>query len=125
LERVVWIGVFGALGAMSRYAVQAWMTELVGRPTHLGTFIVNISGAFVLGLFFAFSEERSLFSSEVRSAVTIGFLGAYTTFSTLMLEVVGRAEGGEVTSGVLYLAASLVVGLIAVYGGLTLGRAVG
>jgi CrcB protein len=109
---------------MSRYAVQTSVNSLAGGPTVLGTFLVNISGAFLLGLLVGLGENGFLPVGPWRTVLAVGFLGAYTTFSTLMLEGTVRAEDGEMTAALLNLGGSVLVGLIAVYGGLTLGRAI-
>jgi fluoride exporter len=123
MERLAIIGAFGALGAIARYAVQTAFTSALGRPTILGTFVVNISGALVLGLCIALTESRIAVSGTTRSALTVGFLGAYTTFSTLMFETIEHAESGDDALAVLYLGTSIAVGLVACYAGLQIGRA--
>ena len=125
LEKILLIGFAGALGAVSRYAAQSSVNTLAGGPTVLGTFLVNISGSFVLGLLVGLSEQGFLPTGPWRSVLAVGFLGAYTTFSTLMLDVTLRGESGDVASALLNLGASVALGLIAVYGGLLLGRALG
>ncbi len=95
------------------------MNDAIG-PTVLGTFLVNVSGAFVLGLFLALTEERFVLPS--RTVVAIGFLGAYTTFSTLMFESVDRMESGDMLLGWVNVSGSVGAGLAAVYAGLSLGR---
>lgn len=116
------IGLAGALGAMSRYGVQSGVNEILGRPTVLGTLLVNLSGAFVLGLLLGATEERFVISGPLRAAAAVGFLGAYTTFSTLMFDSVTRFEAGDVAVAVGNLAASVCLGLVAAYAGLALGR---
>lgn len=123
MERVLLIGLAGAFGAVSRYAVQMWVLRLIGGPTMLGTAIVNISGTFVLGLIFALTEDRFLSEGPWRAMITVGFLGAYTTFSTFMLESFARIEAGDLLPALLNLGGSVLLGLLAVYAGLTLGRA--
>jgi fluoride exporter len=122
LEKVLLIGFAGALGAVSRYAVQSGINSLAGGPTVLGTFLVNISGAFVLGLLMALTEEGFLSDGPWRTVLAVGFLGAYTTFSTLVLDVTLKAEDGRIEAALINLSASIVVGLLAVFGGLVLGR---
>jgi CrcB protein len=122
LERVILVAFAGALGAVSRYALEGWVNDLIGRPTVIGTFVVNISGALFLGLFLAVSEERLLVSGPWRTAVAVGFIGAYTTFSTLMFESVDKLESGDVIAAIANLGASVMFGLLAVYAGLTAGR---
>ena len=124
LERIVLIGLAGAFGALSRYGIQSGVNELLGRPSVLGTLIVNLSGAFLLGLLLATTADRDVISPAWRTAGAVGFLGAYTTFSTLMFDSISRVEAGDVAAAVANLAASVCLGLIAVYAGLVLGRAV-
>ena len=123
MERVVLIGLAGALGALSRYGLQSGINEILGRPTVLGTLLVNLSGAFVLGVLMGATEERFEISAPLRAAGAVGFLGAYTTFSTLMYDSVSRLEAGDVGVAIANLAASVCIGLLAVYLGLALGRA--
>jgi CrcB protein len=122
VDRLILIGAAGALGALSRYGVQSWVNDLLGRPTILGTLLVNLSGAFLLGLFLALTEERYLVSGPWRTVGAVGFLGAYTTFSTLMFESVDRLETGDILTATANLGGSVFLGLIATYSGLALGR---
>jgi CrcB protein len=120
---VLLIGFAGAFGAVSRYALQSSFNAMLGGPTLWGTFAVNISGAFVLGLLVGLVPGSFLREGPWLTMLTVGFLGAYTTFSTLMLEVNARSEGGAGDIAFVYLASSIVVGLVACYSGLHLGRA--
>jgi CrcB protein len=124
LSRVLLIALAGAAGAVSRYKVQGWVADFVGRPTLWATFVVNISGAFVLGLLIAISEGRWEISPLTRTVLAVGFLGAYTTFSTLMFESVDRAESGEYLVAAANIVGSVATGILASYAGLSLGRAV-
>ncbi|HLG10639.1 MAG TPA: CrcB family protein [Dehalococcoidia bacterium] len=124
MERILVVGLAGALGALSRYGLQSAINDAVGRPTVLGTLIVNLTGSLLLGLLIGLTEERINLPSLWRTAGAVGFLGAYTTFSTLMFESVDRLEGGEAPLVIAYLAASIFLGLALAYGGLQLGRAV-
>ena len=77
----------------------------------------------MLGLLFSLAIERNVLPSDIRAPVMIGFLGAYTTFSTLMLETWRLAEDGAIVLAVLNIAGSAVLGLVAVFAGLAIGRA--
>jgi CrcB protein len=123
LTRLLLIGLAGAAGAISRYTVQGWVADLVHHPTVLATLVVNISGAFVLGLFLAVVDDRHLLPAAWRPIIAVGFLGAYTTFSTLMFESVDRLEGGDILTAIGNIGGSVLLGLIATYAGLALGRA--
>jgi CrcB protein len=85
--------------------------------------LVNVSGSFVLGLVFALTVERGVLPAEVRAPVMIGFLGAYTTFSTWMLETWRLVELGSYTEAALNLGGSILLGAVALVLGLALGRA--
>jgi fluoride exporter len=117
------IGAAGAVGALARYHLQGLVHRLYPGAFPLGTFVVNISGCFVLGVLFSALTERFTVSVDLRTALTVGFLGAYTTFSTFALETVGLGETGKVAVAVLNVVLSVVVGLVAVRIGMTLGRA--
>ena len=122
MTRLLLIALAGAAGAVSRYEVQGWVTDLIQRPTVLATLLVNVSGAFVLGLFLALVDERHLIPAAWRPIIAVGFLGAYTTFSTLMFESVDRLEGGDILTAIGNIGGSVLLGLIATYTGLALGR---
>ena len=123
LQRLALVAVAGALGALSRYELQNGVVVLVGRPTLLGTFVVNLSGAFALGLLIGLGQHHLGLAFLWRTVLGVGFLGAYTTFSTLMLDSVIRFEGDQIGLGLLNLGGSVALGLVATYVGLTLGRA--
>lgn len=118
------IAVGGAAGAVSRYAVDTWVAERYGAAFPFGTLLINISGSFVLGLLFALAMERGVLSPEIRPPLIIGFLGAYTTFSTWMLQSWALVEQGALISAGMNIVGSVVLGLIAVVAGLAVGRAI-
>ncbi len=122
MERWLAIGLGGALGAMSRYGLATLMNEVTGRPSVLGTLIANLTGALMLGLLLGFIEERAELPAFWRWFGAVGFLGAYTTFSSFMFESVDRLENGEVFFVFAYIAGSVVVGLMLAYGGMVAGR---
>ena len=123
MERVLVIAVAGALGAISRYGLQTLANDLAGRSTVLGTLAVNLIGSLILGLLIGWGEERLGASSLWRTAGVVGFLGAFTTFSTLMFENVQYLEDGETALVFAYIGASIVLGLALCYAGLIAGRA--
>jgi fluoride exporter len=120
---LAWIAVGGAAGAVSRYLLQGWVDGLTGGAFPWGTFVINISGSFALGVLFALAIDRALLSPEVRLPLMVGFISAYTTFSTLMLESWRLVEEGDLVFAAANLVGSVVVGLIAVVAGLAIGRA--
>jgi CrcB protein len=124
LERILLIFAAGGLGALTRYSIQGFVNDLVGRPTVLGTLIVNLSGALALGLLMAYTEDHLSIPPLVRTTVAVGFLGAYTTFSTLMFESFDRLDMGDASAAILNVVGSVVLGFIAVYVGTIVGRSI-
>lgn len=116
------VGLGGFLGAIARYLVDGWIAERAGATFPFGTLVVNLSGAFLLGLLYALTVERGLLPEAIRPPVFVGFIGAYTTFSTLALESWRLIEGGSYGLGIADLVGSIVLGIVAVVAGLALGR---
>jgi CrcB protein len=116
------VGAGGFFGAISRYLVDGWVSAATGGGFPWGTLVVNVTGSFVLGLLFAASVERGVLPAEIRAPVLVGFIGAYTTFSTLTLETWRLVEAGSYVLAVANVGGSLVLGLAAVLAGLLLGR---
>jgi fluoride exporter len=116
------VAVFGAAGAVSRYALDGWITDLTHGQFPWGTFVVNIAGAFALGLVVALTTERLLPHPNWRIALGIGYLGSFTTFSTYTYESVKLAEDGAVGLALLNSVGMLALGLLAAFCGLAMGR---
>ncbi|WP_456430769.1 fluoride efflux transporter CrcB [Thermosulfuriphilus sp.] len=111
--KLLLIGFGGFIGALLRY----WVSGLIVRISPLfpwGTFVVNVSGSFALGFGATFMAERLLVSPEIRLFVTIGLLGAYTTFSTFEYETLMLLEKGATWGALGNLFGSLAAGLVAV-----------
>ena len=112
----------GALGAGARHLVGAWLLRSAANGWPWGTFAVNLGGAFLAGLAFAWLEGRGSAGDAWRAFLIVGVLGGMTTFSALMLESLLFARNGRPGLVVAYLAASLVGGLLLVWTGALLGR---
>ena len=120
--QVLFIGAGGFLGAIARYLVDVWFVRTFGAAFPWGTIVVNATGSFVLGLLFALLVERSLVSADVRVPILVGFVGAYTTFSTYILDSWLLVEQGNWPLATVNLLGSIVIGLMALFAGMTLGR---
>ncbi len=120
LPFVTFVGLSGALGAVSRYLLGRFIAERVNSQIPLGTLVINVTGAFLIGLLSALVGHKVMSVSE-QVILATGFLGGYTTFSTMSWEGVQLARGGRTVSSMLYLGGSLALGLI----GATLGLLVG
>ena len=95
METAIYIAVFGALGCLTRYLLSGWVYGLAGSAFPYGTFVVNIVGAYCIGLIMEFSMRSALVPPTLRIGLTIGFLGGLTTFSTFSYETFRLLEEGE------------------------------
>ena len=124
MRSIVGIGVAGAFGALSRYGLEGLVSDRFSGSVPLGTFVVNITGSFALGLLFVILTERTAIDPVIRTSLTIGFLGAYTTFSTFSFETVRLLEDGAYATAALNVVATIALGLVGVWAGMAVGRAV-
>ena len=120
----VLIAIGGAVGALLRYAVDDVVTRVTGGSFPFGTLLVNVTGSFVLGVLFALAIDRSVLPPEVRPGLMIGVLGAYTTFSTWMLESWRLIEVGAYVYALANIGGSVLAGMAAVWLGIVVGRLV-
>ena len=109
------------MGALSRYALDRAAVAALG-PTVLGIFAINVTGSFLLGVFIAAFDAHD-WPSSTKMLIAVGFLGSYTTFSTLTVASIQLAESGELTRAALNIVGSIVVGLAAAGVGVLVGRA--
>lgn len=93
--QILYIGLFGAFGCISRYVMSGWVLGVAGGGFPYGTLAVNLVGSFLLGLIMEGSQHSTLFSPEVRLGLTVGLLGGFTTFSTFSYETVRLLEDGS------------------------------
>jgi CrcB protein len=108
------IGIAGFFGALARFLVARQFQNWFETRFPIGTLVVNLSGCFVLGFFLVLADHRVQITDTTRLAIGVGFVGAYTTFSTLMYDSVSLSEGGQFYKAALNLVLSLVLGLVAV-----------
>ncbi len=120
--RTMWIGAAGFLGAITRYRVDRWITYRMKGSFPWGTLLVNLTGCFILGLLLSVFAQRLAPNSDLRAALTVGFVGAYTTFSALAYQTLTLSENGNIDLAILYMLASLVPGVAAVWLGTLIGR---
>jgi len=121
--QIVLIAAGGAVGAVLRYLVQRGVHGVVntgGFP--LGTLVVNLSGCLLLGLLATYLQERTAVPVQVRLAVTVGVMGAYTTFSTFSAETLYLLETDRVPTAAAYVGLSVMLGVLGVWMGQSLAR---
>ncbi len=121
--RAMWVGVAGFFGAISRYWLDGLVSRFVGGSFPWGTFVVNMSGCFLIGLLTTALTERVLPHPTIRMAVTVGFVGAYTTFSTFAYESLRQLQDGAVGLAIINVALSVATGIAAAWIGVAAGRA--
>jgi fluoride exporter len=117
------IGLGGALGAIARYQVAAMIQARIPAGFPWGTFIVNISGCLVMGIATTLLTERLVVNPNWRFLIPIGFIGAYTTFSTFEFETFRAVSEGAWLVGGLNILASVLAGYVALWAGVALTRA--
>ncbi|HEX3031611.1 MAG TPA: fluoride efflux transporter CrcB [Bacillota bacterium] len=115
----LYIGLGGCFGALSRYSLSKWVGQRWPGSFPLATFFINITGSFIVGLLYILFV--SWYSPQIKSILTTGFLGAYTTFSTFGYEIVTLVEKGEGKRAIIYTLLSVGIGLIAAFLGIALG----
>jgi CrcB protein len=118
--RITLLIVFGALGTLARYGLQGLVQERTGSSFPAGTLVVNIVGCFFLGGIAEYALTHLSVPPEWRIGITVGFLGAFTTFSTFTYEVVRLMQDGEWGRAGTYILASLLGGVLAVVVGMRL-----
>jgi fluoride exporter len=116
------IGIGGFLGANARYLVGGWIAERFGTTFPYGTLIINVSGSFMLGFFLVFISERVFVHPNWRLFFAIGFLGAYTTFSTFSFESLALIEERAYLLAMANMVGSVILGLTAALGGMIVAR---
>jgi fluoride exporter len=124
LTKYVMVGIGGFLGAIARFWLGGYIGNRMGTRFPYGTFIINCSGSFVIGFIVTLLAERAHWSPNWRYLIPIGFVGAYTTFSTFEYETFRALQEGSVIIAGLNVVASVLVGFIAVWVGVMAGQAV-
>jgi CrcB protein len=122
MSKILPVALGGALGAAFRYEAQGWIQNRLGASFPYGTLIVNISGAFLIGILMTLFMEHVEVSPQWRLFLVVGILGGYTTFSSLTWEAYQLFAAGSYTSGCLYIGGSLAGGMAAVLLGVFFGR---
>ena len=125
LTKYLAVAAGGALGAVLRYYLGGTALGRAAAPFPTATFVINVTGSFILGLFLTLVTERFHVSPHLRLAVAVGFVGAYTTFSTFEYETAKLIEDGDVTRALLNVVLSFVAGLLAVWLGIFAARGFG
>ncbi|MEH6907365.1 fluoride efflux transporter CrcB [Neobacillus drentensis] len=118
------VGLGGIAGSLFRYLLSVMAVAIWGKEFPIGTLFINVTGAFLLGFMTNYFVGSNKIHPYLKTALTTGVIGSYTTFSTFCFETVHLFETGKIIFGVLYLFASLLGGLYFVKAGMKLGEQV-
>lgn len=124
LQKVFWIALAGSLGTLARYGFSGWVQRAGGAEFPWGTLAVNVGGCFLFGLIWSLAEHRWPVPGEVRTIVLLGFLGAFTTFSSFAFETAQLMRDFQFIKAAANIAAQNFFGLAGLYFGLAFGRMV-
>lgn len=122
LTKIFAIGIGGALGAISRYLLNISPLSNVFEKFPFPTFFINILGSFLIGFFLILLTDKFTINENLRFAIMVGFLGAFTTFSTFELEIWGLIKENLYLTALLYLFLSVLVGFIGILAGVWLAK---
>jgi CrcB protein len=120
--RILLLIVFGSAGTLARYALQGLVQYRTETSFPTGTLTVNLMGCFLLGGIGQFALERLIIPPDWRIAITVGFFGAFTTFSSFSWETVQMLQDGEWTRAILYVSVSVVGGLLLALAGIRIAE---
>jgi CrcB protein len=124
MTKYLMVGIGGALGSILRFSVGGYVSNRLGVRFPYGTFFINCTGSFLIGLVVTLLAERTHWSPNWRYLIPIGFIGGYTTFSTFELETFRNFQDGEILIAGLNVALSVVIGFVSVWLGVITGRTI-
>ena len=125
MNKYLLVGAGGFLGAIARYWMGSFIGSRMGVRFPYGTVVINISGSFLIGLIVTLIAQRTHWNTNWSYLIPIGFIGAYTTFSTFELETLRSFQEGEIFYAFANVTVSVVFGFIAVWLGVVTGRSMG
>ncbi|HTQ61483.1 MAG TPA: fluoride efflux transporter CrcB [Candidatus Solibacter sp.] len=122
MVKYLMVGIGGFLGAVARFWLGGYISDKMGMRFPYGTLVINCTGCFLLGFIVTLMAERTHWSPNWRFLLPIGFIGAYTTFSTFEYETFRAMQDGELVVAFLNVAISVIVGFLAVWLGMIAGK---
>lgn len=120
--KIAFIAAGGAFGAVARHLINISPAARVFENFPFPTFLINVTGSFLIGFFLILLTDKIEVSENLRMAVIVGFLGAFTTFSTFELEIYGLLKDKFFVSAFLYLMLSVAIGFIGVVAGIAAAK---
>jgi fluoride exporter len=122
MKTILFVAAGGSVGAVLRYLISGWVYQLLGHGFPWGTLVVNAVGSLLMGMVFFLFSERIMISPDLRMAILVGCLGAFTTFSTFSIETMNLIESGANFLALLNIIVSVVLCISAVWLGMWLAR---
>jgi len=116
------VGIGGALGSALRFWVGSYIGGRLGSRFPLGTFVINVTGSFLIGMILTILAEKTQWSANWRYLIPIGFIGGYTTFSTFEYETFRLFQDGQMLTAALNVGLSVIVGFVGVWAGAIAGK---
>lgn len=123
MVKLGWLFLAGGAGTLMRYVLTGVVFQALGARFPYGTLIVNLAGCFIIGFLFALAEAKLALSSDTRLYLMVGLMGAFTTFSTFILETFALMKDGEFFLSAVNVLGSVLAGLVVLYLGILLGEA--
>jgi CrcB protein len=120
IKNLLLVGLGGGIGSIARYLCQKWFNENYPHPFPWGTFAVNLTGCFLIGIIYATSEKTAVLSPQTRLILITGICGGFTTFSSFAFENMNLLRTGDIVYFLSYTIASVVLGIAAVFGGIAI-----
>lgn len=124
MQKYLLVAIGGALGSVARFWVGSTLASRLGTRFPYGTFVINITACLIIGFSIEYLGERVELTPAWRYLIPIGFVGAYSTFSTFEWEIFSNLQLGALLIAGLYLCLSVTLGLVAVWGGVLLAKAI-
>jgi fluoride exporter len=124
LQKYFFIALGGALGSLARYWVGTAVASRMGTKFPYGTFVINVTACVIIGFILTLLGTRTELNPAWRFLIPIGFVGAYSTFSTFEWEIFTSLQTGAFLIGSSYVVLSLIFGLVGVWGGVLIARAI-
>ncbi|MBT07459.1 MAG: fluoride efflux transporter CrcB [Rhodospirillaceae bacterium] len=118
------VAIGGAAGALGRYLLTSYLGPLVGGGFPWAILMVNVLGSFFLGAITELAAQSVLVTPEIKTLMTVGFLGAFTTFSAFSLDIVELCERGQWSFALLYICASVLISVFGLIGGVMVVKAI-
>tara|TARA_B100000686_G_scaffold350352_1_gene446091 strand:- start:351 stop:731 length:381 start_codon:yes stop_codon:yes gene_type:complete len=118
------VAIGGAVGTLGRYLLTSYLAQLTSSSFPWAVLTINVVGSFLLGVIIQLAAENILVTPEIKALITVGFLGAFTTFSTFSLDIVELCERGQWALAFLYTFASVLMAVLGLVGGVMVVKAI-